>query len=925
MQKLRKIRLLPGFLAARAAQAGQLSMFMGVTLIIIICLIAFIINVGLFVRAKINLQNAVDAAAYSGAASQARLLTQIAYVNWEMRNNYKEWLFKYYVLGQLGNPAVLDEGANGGTGMTRFRAKSFEPNRGGGAVPNLGYHKEAYDPFNIPTICIHPGSSVNICARANVPGIPRFNTVGLPSISEKTEEFLNTVVAEKAKDCSRRTDLNFGTGMIWTFGPGGGQDGVANQGFSIAADRTGVWPKAMELAFRIRNLEMLINRPPIPSICFDGCSASPGTTLQDGSALNERPLKAFYSAWRNLDGGDSPNHQDLKGTFKLHELPPKSSTFGADTLSGYLIPATEYPPPEGGSTALTKHYVDLQMFPMNYAIFFTAFVSTVGELAEVRSEGECIGSKTAIPVPGLPVGFVKNPNIVTYYAVKGEAKFIGLFYPFEKNDGITLTAYAAAKPMGGRIGPRNFKTDVSSVYPRGESPYRTVHEAVGLDPGTLSAGFAKGKPIPATLDFYVTDTGRTIGGTPVAGQSAAFAIPNLVYDYLPGADMPKHESGPLPLILLKPITGDCRPFQAGDGTDFPADDAKGLYQQDQFKAFFSQLDMNPVTGPSATDVAKGILKIRRPTKYEAMNYLIPAYYPTGSSSFEGPSVVVGNVENDLAIPYVNYQLYAPLIGAGTLFPSSIDLLTMIGNHIDNSASAVVTYLKGFENVAKWIRDTPTAGANDYDDGAGLTEAANLIYPDGITPDVSSHRNILTAAAADPADPTCAKIPMASKFAYFFQSQPTGKRCGIVPINETFLTYFNRITLNGGDKYLTSQFVLPDGGTVENTASGTPGIFMTGFMPGARQGAEESTGEIKHPFSGDSEVIAKRNYYSVKFVSISNLLSNQGYFNSNFSAYLENSGSMGGGVNATSIYGSDGPNSKNSLDTTQLSLFPTFEY
>ena len=126
MQKLRKIRILPSFLATAAAQAGQLSMFLGVTLIIIICLLAFIINVGLFVRAKINLQNAVDAAAYSGAATQARLLTQIAYVNWEMRNNLKEWMFKYYVLGQLGNQVLLDQGAgNGDTGVTHFRLPSL--------------------------------------------------------------------------------------------------------------------------------------------------------------------------------------------------------------------------------------------------------------------------------------------------------------------------------------------------------------------------------------------------------------------------------------------------------------------------------------------------------------------------------------------------------------------------------------------------------------------------------------------------------------------------------------------------------------------------------------------------------------------------------------------------------------------------------
>ena len=69
---------------------------------IVVTLTALVINVGLFVKAKINLQNAVDAAAFSGAAVQARQLSSISYINWEMRNTYKEWMFKYYVLGNSG-------------------------------------------------------------------------------------------------------------------------------------------------------------------------------------------------------------------------------------------------------------------------------------------------------------------------------------------------------------------------------------------------------------------------------------------------------------------------------------------------------------------------------------------------------------------------------------------------------------------------------------------------------------------------------------------------------------------------------------------------------------------------------------------------------------------------------------------------------
>ncbi len=64
---------------------------------------AMAINVGLVIHDKINLQNAVDLAAYYGAAKQAEILNQIAHVNFQMRQNYKLFTWRYRVLGGVGN------------------------------------------------------------------------------------------------------------------------------------------------------------------------------------------------------------------------------------------------------------------------------------------------------------------------------------------------------------------------------------------------------------------------------------------------------------------------------------------------------------------------------------------------------------------------------------------------------------------------------------------------------------------------------------------------------------------------------------------------------------------------------------------------------------------------------------------------------
>ena len=97
----------------QSTEAGQVTFFFATTILFFVSCIAFVLSVGMFVKAKINLQNAVDAAAWSGAAVQARQLSNIAYLNWEMRNGYKEWMFKYYILGMAANPNTSEANISG--------------------------------------------------------------------------------------------------------------------------------------------------------------------------------------------------------------------------------------------------------------------------------------------------------------------------------------------------------------------------------------------------------------------------------------------------------------------------------------------------------------------------------------------------------------------------------------------------------------------------------------------------------------------------------------------------------------------------------------------------------------------------------------------------------------------------------------------
>ncbi|MBI3543119.1 MAG: Tad domain-containing protein, partial [Deltaproteobacteria bacterium] len=85
----------------KRGRLGQISVLIVFSLIPMLTLFAFTINIGMLVNAKISLQNATDLAAYAGAATQARMLTNISHLNYYLRQVYKKFIFRYYVLGNI--------------------------------------------------------------------------------------------------------------------------------------------------------------------------------------------------------------------------------------------------------------------------------------------------------------------------------------------------------------------------------------------------------------------------------------------------------------------------------------------------------------------------------------------------------------------------------------------------------------------------------------------------------------------------------------------------------------------------------------------------------------------------------------------------------------------------------------------------------
>lgn len=818
----------------RKNQSGQISIFLGISLLLVTTLLAFIVNIGLFVRAKINLQNAVDAAAFAGAAVQARQLTNIAYLNWELRNTYKEWMFKYYVLGQLGLKGLRTTGQT----QAHFRMKPF--------FPGLGVEPDVYDRFNMPSICVHFGSEANVCEIFQIPGLPRFDTIdtGIPGIAEHHRAFLDSIVATKANDCSVRSDLNYATAVNWAYGT---KRAMTSNVPIVSSDRPGAWVESVELSIRMRNLEALVNRPPITQpMCFGGSGCLDVTSLDNAGTnfpSNERPVKAFWSAYRNLGGGPDKRELSIARNFKLTELAPQPFDAPPNSLSSFLIPPDAT---MDGIPATTKHYVDLRAYPVNLVTFFTTFVSTstTSTLADVEAQGACGGTKTALPVPGYILGFAKNPNVLTYYAVKGETKFVGLFFPFTERDGIQLTAYAAAKPFGGRIGPKLFgESGGSEVIARdGNLQARTAPYLSGINIASIGTTFAPGLPVPITPDFWVTDAAQTVGGVPQAGNIPRYAIPNLMYDFATQADLTSQQGGGATKMTILNRASNKSQAQNPDALE-----RLGLYDYSQYEKFLRVLIEDPnvegaidtLTSPiTSSMIREAIYRSRRPTRYEALNYMIP-HINSDPSTLELPQSVLNTNQIDQTVGETfEYSLYAPLFGPGTLLETPEFLLTTVQEYKSALDSSVETYLNALRDIADQM-------------AAGYPTAAQTLYRQSDIDNLES--------ACD------AKIPsMGGKFAIFFRHPGTGV-CGVPAlVNETNEYFTRQSTLNPGYRFFHQ--------TTYTTNSNLPTeLMMTAYQPGPRSGSDESARLLNPIASEESTIRAKRNIYSTKFIPIEKVI------------------------------------------------------
>lgn len=500
-------------------ETGQMAIFVALIFQVLFVLFAMVINIGLIVHDKINLQNSVDLAAYYAAERQAEAMNMIAHINYQMRQDYKLLTWRYRVLGSFGterpmHPALA---ANGDLSEVEW-----SPGKDGASVC-IG-HRGWFDSSVID-------KDANNCKWEGM-RIPDLKPIGsVPAlalgiafdVADQFKEARNII----RNQCQKLSPYNWGlaTMMIASFKVAGSQRKKQIQKLASELSKDGDFLDVHGLSVR------------------DGALK---TFEKNLTASNKDPASFVKS---EEDSFVILNGLSQGGCGQLDEL--GFPAWLQDIPISPIVRYTELVTGSGGSSqcdATTKSYSE----PPTASTLAT--IDPSGELRKYA--GEPAGKDWL----RSSRGFEKNPWCLAYIAIKAKTKPRKPFAPF--GSPITMEARAYAEPFGGRIGPWYGKTwpaqatqsDGSSqtdelAVPRGDfdPQYKNLYlpnysrfpgDRLGLK-SKLALGLMRSVMSPAffsddrTKKFNFSDYGSLIpniynAGDPLAWNNSGFSPSRLL-------------------------------------------------------------------------------------------------------------------------------------------------------------------------------------------------------------------------------------------------------------------------------------------------------------------------------------------------------------------------------------------------------------
>ncbi|MFZ4402962.1 MAG: TadE/TadG family type IV pilus assembly protein [Pseudobdellovibrionaceae bacterium] len=396
-------------------QKGQVAIFVALVFQILFVFFAMVINIGLLVHQKVNLQNSVDIAAFYAAQKQAENLNAIAHINYQIRQSWKLLAWRYR---QLGTASETNEHPFSKETEIIDPLKS-EDNFGATKFYEQPAFCMAYRPFNEIPANENPCKKIDESRR--VPLAPPVPVVaGFSSISKA----LNLYGSLANKSATERCKIFGVYNYLWL--------GYFARSFNYdQANRNAL----------IAKISKQMSKNTTDFYDLDGDSVLAGVkknleknlTLPNKLTLSDSNFEIFNSlASEKCNSEGAPNP----------DSPPK-------WLSVVKIaPGFFYVDTECGGTDVITIPKEFSENPKN----FPAHTSEVpGGAEQVKGIAEYVALRPQVDdLYNYSIGVEKNPWCMAYVGVKASTTPSIPFLPFGN---VKLTAKAFAKPFGGRIGP----------------------------------------------------------------------------------------------------------------------------------------------------------------------------------------------------------------------------------------------------------------------------------------------------------------------------------------------------------------------------------------------------------------------------------------------------------------------------------------
>ncbi len=444
-------------------KSGQMAIFIAIIFQVLFVLFAMSINVALVVHDKVNLQNAVDLAAYYGAQKQAEMLNVIAHQNYQVRQAWKLLSWRYRVLGQYGvgghsNSAPIKHPARLSAASRDSEDDIFYPNT------------STDDPVKKETPIVCTGFAPNwkpkvgpdnLCSQRdfNVPNFPPPASVAIGSAS--LQQAVNAGFGRAAEiisnNCKNAVALNY----------------------MYAASILGIF--RVEQKARRELIYGLLNQMQSSTggfIDLNGDSVEAGVAQMVTKNLTYSNQSQAEVSYYNSLGGRS-----ISDFFAPIEVTPnvlfvESGAGGASATCSF--------------SNLDAKPVHLGLTPGNLAINAWLNYDPNRNLAAVSEYNHLQNSLFQ-----HSVGIEKNPWSWVYSGVVAKTKTRPIFFPI--GEPLTITARAFAKPFGGRVGPWYSET---------------------WAPGASRSG--GGAKVDKLLPFRVGENGETVSVTELRRDTTAF-------------------------------------------------------------------------------------------------------------------------------------------------------------------------------------------------------------------------------------------------------------------------------------------------------------------------------------------------------------------------------------------------------------------